>query len=197
MGRFVRQVDAFAAAWTGARTTPLGLAAPLPGTAAPLPDAASAALLLMLYSRAANGSPRPTHDPACWARGQLRYALGATGRSFMVGWGPQPPLRPASPAASCPASVQPCNGSRAASAQFRSAAPNPHVLSGALVAGPGPGDEYADERGAAGSDVALEYNGGWAGALALAAAQRDWAAACDARPGLLPALGVGLPRRLW
>lgn len=131
------------------------------------------------------------------ARAQLRYALGAPGRSFVVGWGPAPPLRPASPAASCPAAEQPCNGSRADSAAFASPNPNPHVLAGALVAGPGSGDAYADERSAAGARIALEFNGGLSGALALAAAQRDWGAACDARPGLLGALGARLPRRLW
>ena len=135
---------------------------------------------------------------ACWgAREQLRYALGAPGRSFVVGWGPKPPLRPASPAASCPAAEQPCNGTRADSAAYMSTNPNPHALAGALVAGPGPNDAYADERSAADASVALEFNGGLSGALALAAAQRDWGAACDARPGLLGALGARLPTRMW
>ncbi|KAK9842240.1 hypothetical protein WJX81_002174 [Elliptochloris bilobata] len=191
------QVDAFEAAWTSAPTTPLGLAA-VPGEAPPLPQAASAALLLLLDSRACagtNGGAPPA--PACWARAQLRYALGAAGRSFVVGWGPDPPLRPASAAASCPAAVRPCNGSRASSAQYASPNPNSHVLAGALVAGPAAGDAYADERSVPGSTVALEYNGGFSGALALAAAQRDWGASCDARPGLLGALGVRLPQRMW
>ena len=65
------QVDAFEAAWTSAPATPLGLAAP-PGAAPALPQALSAALLLLLDSRASdgvNGGASPA--PACWARAQV------------------------------------------------------------------------------------------------------------------------------
>ncbi len=169
-----------------------------PGARAPLPDTTSAGLLLLLYSAALDPAPA-AGPPACWARAQLRYALGAAGRSLVVGWGPDPPLRAASPAASCAASVRPCNGTRAGSAALAAAAPNPHVLVGALVAGPaaGAGDAYKDVRAAPDAALSLDAGSGFAGALALAAAQRDWAAACDARPGLVGALGARLPRRLW
>ncbi len=169
-----------------------------PGARAPLPDTTSAGLLLLLYSAALDPAPA-AGPPACWARAQLRYALGAAGRSLVVGWGPDPPLRAASPAASCAASVRPCNGTRAGSAALAAAAPNPHVLVGALVAGPaaGAGDPYKDVRAAPDAALSLDAGSGFVGALALAAAQRDWAAACDARPGLVGALGARLPRRLW
>jgi len=153
MGREPPQVDAFADTWMAAPTTPGGLAVQ-PGARAPLPDATSAGLLLLLYSAALDPAPA-AGPPACWARAQLRYALGAAGRSLVVGWGPGPPLRAASPAASCAASVRPCNGTRAGSAALAAAAPNPHVLVGALVAGPaaGAGDAYEDVRAA--PDAAL------------------------------------------
>jgi hypothetical protein len=197
MGREPPQVDAFADTWMAAPTTPGGLAVQ-PGARAPLPDATSAGLLLLLYSAALDPAPA-AGPPACWARAQLRYALGAAGRSLVVGWGPGPPLRAASPAASCAASVRPCNGTRAGSAALAAAAPNPHVLVGALVAGPaaGAGDAYEDVRAAPDAALSLDAGSGFAGALALAATQRDWAAACDARPGLVGALGARLPRRLW
>ena len=49
---------------------------------------------------------------ACWGITQLRYALGwdkNAGRSFVVGFGQDPPSRIPDPAATCPASVTPCN----------------------------------------------------------------------------------------
>lgn len=65
-------MDAFVAAWTGAPITLLGLAA-APGGAAPaLPQALSAALLLLLDSAASDGTNGGTSPaPACWARAQV------------------------------------------------------------------------------------------------------------------------------
>lgn len=67
---------------------------------------------------------------------QVQYVLGSSGRSYMVGWGIDPPTHIPNPAASCPASVQPCSGFLASSPQYSSPDQNPHVLSGALVSGP-------------------------------------------------------------
>ena len=66
--------------------------------------------------------------------------------------------------------------------------PNPYVLYGALVAGPLGDDTFADERGNPQTGVSLEYNGGFSGALAMAAAQ-DWGI-CLERSGLFDQIGV-------
>lgn len=66
----------------------------------------------------------------CFARKQSRYMLGdKTGASYVVGFGPNFPQRPANRGASCPAPPETCttvNG-------LYNPAPNPHVLTGALV----------------------------------------------------------------
>ena len=66
----------------------------------------------------------------CFARKQSRYMLGdKTGASYVVGFGPNFPQRPANRGASCPAPPENCttvNG-------LYNPAPNPHVLTGALV----------------------------------------------------------------
>ena len=65
------QVDAFEAAWTSAPSTPQGLAT-APGATPPLPQAVSAALLLLLDSRASDGVNGGTSPAsACWARAQV------------------------------------------------------------------------------------------------------------------------------
>ena len=70
---------------------------------------------------------------------QVQYMLGSSGRSYVVGLGDSPPTHIPSPAASCPAAVQPCAGALRTSAQYLSPGPNPHVLAGALVSGPAAG----------------------------------------------------------
>jgi hypothetical protein len=67
---------------------------------------------------------------------QVQFILGASGRSYLVGWGNDPPTHIPNPAASCPASVQPCSGYLASSPEYSSPDPNPHTLTGALVSGP-------------------------------------------------------------
>lgn len=45
--------------------------------------------------------------------------------------------------------------------------PNPHVLYGAIVGGPGPNDEYDDVRSDyVRNEVAVDYNAGFQGAVA-------------------------------
>lgn len=102
-------------------------------------------------------------DIACWAKRQLDYmlGLGAGRRSFVVGFGDDPPCRPHHRAASCPA-AGPCGWDA-----FNSPSCNPHVLTGALVGGPGKDDSYADDRkDYVKNEVALDYNSGFSSALA-------------------------------
>ena len=64
----------------------------------------------------------------CWARSQVRYALGAGGRSFMVGFGERPPTHAASPAASCPLNpLDTCSAPRADSSALNSQVDGPDV----------------------------------------------------------------------
>ena len=87
-----------------------------------------------------------------------------SGRSFVVGFGINPPLRAHHAGSSCPEYPARCDW-----ANFSSDKPNPQVLHGALVAGPeGPGDNtFRDVRDDyISNEVAVDYNSGFAGALA-------------------------------
>jgi hypothetical protein len=107
---------------------------------------------------------------ACWARGQARFALGDTGRSFVVGWGVNPPTHVHHRAASCgtetggPGSNAPACGP----ADFASPGPNPQTHVGALAGGPDFYDVYNDTRSDyVGNEVALDYNAAFTGVLAM------------------------------
>lgn len=87
-----------------------------------------------------------------FAKQQVHYILGDTGRSFVVGYGRNPPQRPYHRGSSCPDVPAPCTehdreGHRA----------NPQVLFGALVSGPDRLDRYEDSRNSGMNDVALDY----------------------------------------
>lgn len=97
-----------------------------------------------------------------FAKEQLDYALGSTGRSFVVGFGLNPPERPHHRAASCEAPPTPCNFD-----DLYKPGPNPHIHYGALVGGPDDQDVYADERpNAINNEVALDYNAGYQSVMA-------------------------------
>ncbi|KAL4444350.1 hypothetical protein ABPG75_012087 [Micractinium tetrahymenae] len=99
-----------------------------------------------------------------FAKSQIDYMLGAGGRSFVVGWGTNPPLQCHHAPASCPDRPAPCNWGN-----FDAPGPNPQVLYGALVAGPaGPGDDtYNDKRtDYVTNEVTIDYNAGFTAALA-------------------------------
>jgi hypothetical protein len=106
---------------------------------------------------------------------QMHYILGGvTGRSFVVGYGPNPPLRPHHRAASCPDLSEECG-----SQYLSTKEPNPHTLYGALVGGPNERDEYSDDRGDfVQNEVACDYNAGFTGALAALLQAPTTAAQC-------------------
>ena len=63
---------------------------------------------------------------------------------------------------SCPSAPAPC-----ASFQMSQDGPNPHVLYGALVGGPGQNDQYTDRRtDYVSNEVACDYNAGFQSAVA-------------------------------
>ena len=66
-----------------------------------------------------------------YALGQMEYMLGSTGRSFVVGFGVNPPTQPHHASSSCPVDPnETCDWGT-----FNSPDPNPHILYGALVGG--------------------------------------------------------------
>ncbi|XP_046979355.1 endoglucanase E-4-like [Schistocerca americana] len=97
-----------------------------------------------------------------FARRQINYMLGDSGRSFVVGYGDNPPKQPYHAASSCPDLPAPCDWEA-----FRSKEPNPQVLYGALVSGPDENDFFEDKREEyVYTEVTLDYNAGFQSAVA-------------------------------
>ena len=87
---------------------------------------------------------------------QVNYALGSTGRSFVVGFGVNPPEHPHHRTA---------QGSW--SDNMNEPSSHRHTLYGALVGGPDASDSYADTVSDYNkNEVACDYNAGFVGALA-------------------------------
>jgi hypothetical protein len=79
----------------------------------------------------------------CWARSQVRYTLGYSGYSYVIGYGTLYPKKPHHKSSSCSADYKiPCDWS--VNANFT---PNPNVAFGGLVAGPDAQDIFNDARG--------------------------------------------------
>lgn len=158
------RVTKFVRAWTEGvsdivKFTPKGLA--YSGPWGSLRHVGNAMFLLKAW---AVGSPNA--DPAikqqidCTVRKQLGYILGDTGRSFVVGYGTNPPARPHHRSSSCPPLGVQCTWD-----YYNNPGPNPHTLYGALVGGPGPSDDYNDDRNDyIKNEVATDYNAGFTGA---------------------------------
>ena len=124
----------------------------------PLRYAENTAFLALVYSdNLPNTHPKKKIYHA-FAVSQVNYALGKNpqNRSFMVGFGNNPPQNPHHRSA---------HGSWVDNIQIP--AVNQHVLYGALVGGPGFSDNYSDERTSyISNEVACDYNAGFTGALA-------------------------------
>ena len=94
-----------------------------------------------------------------FVQSQIDYCLGSTGRSFVVGYGVNPPTHCHHRGASC---------SNGQCAYPDDPADNPNVIVGALVGGPSaPDDYYNDVRNDyVMNEVAMDYNVGFTGCLA-------------------------------
>lgn len=159
------RITKFVRAWTEGvsdivKFTPKGLA--YSGPWGSLRHVGNAMFLLKAW---AVGSPNA--DPAikqsidCTVRKQLGYILGDTGRSFVVGYGTNPPARPHHRSSSCPPLGVQCTWDF-----YNNPGPNPHTLYGALVGGPGANDDYTDDRNDyIKNEVATDYNAGFTGTV--------------------------------
>lgn len=91
-----------------------------------------------------------------FAKTQIDYALGSSGRSYVVGFGENSPKNPHHRTA---------HGSY--TNNIGDPADNRHILYGALVGGPNRDDTYSDDRNNyINNEVACDYNAGFTGALA-------------------------------
>jgi hypothetical protein len=98
-----------------------------------------------------------------FARKQIGYMLGDTGRSFVCGYGNNPPTRPHHRSSSCPNRPAVCDYNTG----YSNPGPNPQTLYGALVGGPDTQDNYNDSRDDyVQNEVATDYNAGFQSALA-------------------------------
>jgi endoglucanase len=106
----------------------------------------------------------PDHSQVykCWALSQLRYVLGDSGKSFIVGYGEKPPQRTQDRAAACPNPPEACN----VLTSLYSSKADSHEIIGALVQGPGGQDEFVDVRSSDSARVGIEMNAALTGALA-------------------------------
>ena len=152
-------VSSWAASSNGITYSPNGLAQDGGGWGT-LRNTANAAALAFILAKHTSDSAKKTAYRA-WGESQIDYMLGAGGRSMVVGYGVNPPVRPHHRGASCPVSG-PCGWNF-----FNDVSPNPQVLYGALVGGPGQGDTLDDSRSNyKENEVALDYNAGFTVALA-------------------------------
>ncbi|XP_006824236.1 endoglucanase A-like [Saccoglossus kowalevskii] len=97
-----------------------------------------------------------------FAISQINFMLGDGGRSYVVGFGENPPQRVHHRAASCPDMPTSCRWN-----YFGSSEPNPQILYGALAGGPNKAGVYQDSRSSyETNEVAIDYNAGFQSAIA-------------------------------
>jgi hypothetical protein len=175
------RITRFVQAWTQGKSdivkfTPKGLA--YSGPWGSLRHVGNAMFLMKAWAVGApNANPAIKQAIDCTVRRQLGYIIGDTGRSFVVGYGTNPPQRPHHRASSCPPLGQACTWD-----YYNTPNPNPNTLYGALVGGPGPNDDYSDDRNDyIKNEVATDYNAGFTGAARVRRVQRGLPALLAAR----------------
>lgn len=114
------------------------------------------AFLAAVYADSSACSTAKSANYHNFAKKQVDYALGSSGRSYVVGYGENSPQNPHHRTA---------HG--AYSNNIAEPAQTKHILFGALVGGPDSGDNYTDDRNNyTNNEVACDYNAGFTGALA-------------------------------
>ncbi|XP_060533137.1 endoglucanase E-4-like [Cylas formicarius] len=110
---------------------------------------------------AAELSDFPKEKYVDFAKTQIDYILGSTGRSYVVGYGVDYPKKPLHAASSCPDRPAACGWEF-----IHSSEPNPQILYGALVSGPDGNDYYEDLReDFLYNEVGLDFNSGFQNVL--------------------------------
>jgi endoglucanase len=104
-------VQGFLSSWiqgqNGPVYTPKGLA--YPGTQwGSLRHTSNAAFLFAVYAKSSLATTAQRKRLTCFSHKQMGYILGDGGRSYVVGYGTNPPCRPHHRAASCPDRPAPC-----------------------------------------------------------------------------------------
>lgn len=125
--------------------------------------------MVMLQDAKTNPNLTEAVAEVAFARRNTNYALGSTGRSYVVGFGNKWPQYWHHAASSCPNMPQVCDVQN-----FFEKAPNPQLLNGAMVGGPAGAkvnpknpDYYPDQRSDYGTgEPAIDYQSGFVGALA-------------------------------
>lgn len=118
--------------------------------------ATTTAFLASVYADWSGCTPSKVNTYKTFAKQQTDYALGSTGRSFVVGFGVNPPQRP---------------HHRTAHSSWADSQTVPnyhrHTIYGALAGGPGNDDSYTDDIGNyVNNEIACDYNAGFVGVLA-------------------------------
>ena len=118
--------------------------------------ATTTAFVAAVYVDSGKCSSSKTSAYEKFAESQINYALGSSGRSFVVGFGENPPCHPHHRTA---------QGSY--SNNMNEPSEHRHTLYGALVGGPDAGDNYNDQvSDYTANEVACDYNAGFTGILA-------------------------------
>lgn len=150
-------------------STPLGMAYPSFskwGNLAFSTTAASCATITAAFTQ----DPTFRERLLNFAEKQVHYAMGSGMRSYVVGWGYNPPDKVHHAAASCPDRPTSCGWS-----DFSSPLPNPQILYGALPGGPGgekvnpinPDNSFVNIRSDyVTNEVAVDYTAGFTSSLA-------------------------------
>ncbi len=121
-----------------------------------LRHATTQAFLAGVYAEWEGCTPSKVSVYKDFMKSQIDYALGSTGRSFVVGYGVNPPQHP---------------HHRTAQSSWTDQMTSPtyhrHTIYGALVGGPDNADGYTDEvNNFVNNEIACDYNAGFTGALA-------------------------------
>lgn len=121
-----------------------------------LRHATTTAFLAGVYADWTGCTPSKVSTYNNFLKSQIDYALGSTGKSFVVGFGENPPEHPHHRTA---------HGSW--TDQMISPDYHRHTIYGALVGGPDSSDGYTDEiSNFINNEIACDYNAGFTGALA-------------------------------
>lgn len=154
---FEKHMDFWTIGYQGSkiRYTPKGLA--WLDTWGSLRYATTEAFLASVYANWVDADASKAAAYRSFAKTQVDYALGSTGRSYVVGYGVNPPKHPHHRTA---------HGSWSDS--MSTPAFHRHTIYGALVGGPGSDDSYTDDiNNYTVNEIACDYNAGFVCALAI------------------------------